>query len=548
MADPLSLLRQYNVNKKEIIEREGQIIFGEFSWPKNVKTNYLVYGSGKDGNPRDYYTLDCLLFLLKNVTLQHPVYVRQAAADSIPVVRRPDRKDLLAYLNGETASCASIDKAAPIEIPMQVRRAIGTAQAGGSGLGVGGGITREDVNEIPPNKKPRLEDQQMQRVKEQLAARLEAPRQDNMINVEKIQSLSEAMTIEKIATLKAKRLATKRKTIKSDNEDLGLGLGSGLAGSSSSELRGMLDFDFDATKDIINRERQWRNRTTVLQSSGKVFSKNIFALLSSLKAREEGRMRPGHVPAVSSTGSRTMAPSGPTMGSSVQQGPVYSRYDQERFRGKEETEGFKIDTTGTYHGMTLKSVTEGSQPRKAVVPTALPVVPITQPRPAPGQPHKKASRTPIIIIPAANSSLINMFNCKDVLQDLKFITTEEKRQQGGKRDNEILLQRRKEGNLTVPYRVIDTPQKLAPADWDRVVAVFVMGPAWQFKGWPWDGNPVEIFVRVCAFHLKYDDIPLDQNVAKWAVNIISLSRTKRHSDRAELMTFWEKIDRYVSAV
>lgn len=44
MADTLSLLRQYNVNKKEIIERENQIIFGEFSWPKNVKTNYLTYG------------------------------------------------------------------------------------------------------------------------------------------------------------------------------------------------------------------------------------------------------------------------------------------------------------------------------------------------------------------------------------------------------------------------------------------------------------------------------------------------------------------------
>lgn len=44
MADPLSLLRIFNLNKKEIIEREGQIIFGEFSWPKNVKTNYLKYG------------------------------------------------------------------------------------------------------------------------------------------------------------------------------------------------------------------------------------------------------------------------------------------------------------------------------------------------------------------------------------------------------------------------------------------------------------------------------------------------------------------------
>lgn len=51
---------------------------------------------------------------------------------------------------------------------------------------------------------------------------------------------------------------------------------------------------------------------------------------------------------------------------------------------------------------------------------------------------------------------------------------------------------------------------------------------------------------MCAFHIKWDDIPLDQNVAKWAVNVISLSRTKRHLDRAALMTFWEKLDRSVS--
>jgi len=34
-----------------------------------------------------------------------------------------------------------------------------------------------------------------------------------------------------------------------------------------------------------------------------------------------------------------------------------------------ETEGFKIDTMGTYHGMTLKSVTEGTQPKKAPQPS-----------------------------------------------------------------------------------------------------------------------------------------------------------------------------------
>ena len=45
----------------------------------------------------------------------------------------------------------------------------------------------------------------------------------------------------------------------------------------------------------------------------------------------------------------------------------------------------------------------------------------------------------------------------------------------GKRESELLITRRKEGGLTVPYRVIDNASKLGPGDWDRVVAVFVMG-------------------------------------------------------------------------
>ena len=122
MADPLSLLRQYNIQRKTIAERDGQVIFGEFSWPKTVKTNYIEWGSGKDGAQKEYYSLECLLYLLKNITLQHPVYVRQAASEDIPIVRRPDRKDLLAYLKGETQSCNSIDKSAPLEMPTQVKR------------------------------------------------------------------------------------------------------------------------------------------------------------------------------------------------------------------------------------------------------------------------------------------------------------------------------------------------------------------------------------------------------------------------------------------
>ena len=40
-------------------------------------------------------------------------------AANVPVVRRPDRKDLLAYLDGQVATSANIDKSAPLEISLQ---------------------------------------------------------------------------------------------------------------------------------------------------------------------------------------------------------------------------------------------------------------------------------------------------------------------------------------------------------------------------------------------------------------------------------------------
>ena len=45
MADPLTLLRDFNRQGKPIEEKDGKyIIFGEFSWPKTVKTNFRIYG------------------------------------------------------------------------------------------------------------------------------------------------------------------------------------------------------------------------------------------------------------------------------------------------------------------------------------------------------------------------------------------------------------------------------------------------------------------------------------------------------------------------
>lgn len=375
---------------------------------------------------------------------------------------------MLAYLNGETVTCASIDKSAPLEIPTQVKRTIDSDAL--------------DISNTA--KKARYENTQVQKVREQLAARLDVNKKEASVNIDNIKSLSEAMSVEKIAAIKAKRLANKRTTIKrNDNDD-----------TMGTDLRAILDFDVDSTKDIISRERQWRTRTTILQSTGKMFAKNIFAILQGVKNREEGRSRPMQP--------QIRLPEPARIARPQPQPAQYNRYDQERFnKQKEETEGFKIDTMGTYHGMSLKSVTEGSMQQKkqiAQMPPGRPskeLLSTAQAKLLPQNHSKRPSRTPIIVIPAGTTSLITMYNVKDILQDLKFITSEQKKAQGCPREMEVLLQRTKEANTTVPYRIIDNPAKLTVQDWARVVAVFVMGPAWQFKGWPWDGNPVEIFSK-----------------------------------------------------
>lgn len=392
----------------------------------SLPTQYFCR-SGKKGAPREYYTLECLLYLLKNVMLQHSVYVRQCAAEDIPAVNRPDRKELLAYLNGETQTCASIDKSAPLEIPTQVKRtAEGDAATSGETAA----------------KKARFEETQVQKVREQLAARWDVNQKETAVNMDNIKSLSETMSVEKIAAIKAKRLANKRTTIKrTDNEE-----------AMGTDLRAILDYDVDSTKDIISRERQWRTRTSVLQSTGKLFAKNIFAMLQGIKAREEGRNRPQAANPIKMPEPARITKPQPQLSQ-------YNRYDQERFnRQKEETEGFKIDTLGTYHGMSLKSVTEGSLAQRkaqanmphgasgaAATPTALArgpkdLLPTAQARQLPANgPQKRPSRTPIIIIPSANTSLITMLNVKDILQDLRFISTSEKKLQGCQRESEVLL-------------------------------------------------------------------------------------------------------------
>lgn len=108
--------------------------------------------------------------------------------------------------------------------------------------------------------------------------------------------------------------------------------------------------------------------------------------------------------------------------------------------------------------------------------------------------RKIGEGVPIILVPSAFSTLITIYNVKEFLEDGVFIPTDVKVKQvkGGKPDCVTVQKKFSRDRVVTAYEVRDKPSVLKSEDWDRVVAVFVLGKEWQFKDWPFKDH-VEIF-------------------------------------------------------
>uniref|UniRef100_A0A1I8B737 Parafibromin n=1 Tax=Meloidogyne hapla TaxID=6305 RepID=A0A1I8B737_MELHA len=493
MADPLTLLQEYAMNKREFREN-GKLyyVFGDIAYPHDAKTNLGVYNKQDE-----FYSIESILLFWNMRDLQHTAYVRDVSGRGIASITRVQRRDLLDFLTG-----GALPKEANMLAP------------------------------VPPHVPAShlQEDESQQHAQKQYEPERKRPRIDQHHDKKGFISVSQET-----------------------------------ATNASSDAIGRF---------IAEKERTRKDRTTCLESQSRDFS-SILSVLKDLQLRENQAKSLAHHSAgvsslVSSTGAAMQ--NSKTQRQSIPGG--YSRYDQEIFQ-RETVADFEIETD-----LRQGALVNNQQQRTASAAEAsssLPSNPVTTNgihKPIdqhPSRPNsvapsisgsrnqpKRVSRTPIIVIPATGTALITMYNARDILQDLRFVSSEEKKRTYSRRDNELLLQIQK-NNVTVPYRVVDNPTRLKDDEWERIVAVFVQGPAWQFKGWKWNGNPVEIFSNVAAFHLKFEEQKMDPNVAKWrfskyfvftfkifSVNVLQLSRTKRHLDRAILQRFWEILDRHIA--
>ncbi|XP_043724301.1 protein CDC73 homolog [Telopea speciosissima] len=166
--------------------------------------------------------------------------------------------------------------------------------------------------------------------------------------------------------------------------------------------------------------------------------------------------------------------------------------------------------------------------------------------------HLKGSKigegVPIILVPSAFQTLITIYNVKEFLEDGVYIPTDVKVKQmkGAKPDCVTVQKKFSRDRVVTAYEVRDKPSTLKVEDWDRVVAVFVLGKEWQFKDWPFKDH-VEIFNKIIGFFMRFEDDSVEsaKMVKQWNVKIISISKNKRHQDRAAALEVWDRLEEFM---
>ncbi|XP_017051153.1 parafibromin [Drosophila ficusphila] len=341
----------------------------------------------------------------------------------------------------------------------------------------------------------------------------------------KLKTLSQTMTVEAIAAIKAKRLAMKQDiTVRRNQKRMEL-----------------LDQDLQEQKhqnEILKKvaERERQHRTYDEQWSGEKDLSGVLAIVSKVFNSSKGCGTKKKVPSPKAEEEPIALPEQKTIKPNPK--TKYNRYGQEKFLKDQQL--FGINPQGTN---LEKTKTGHLSPKRCKLDKTKTVKRVYLPR----QMASHHSRMPIIVVPAALSSLITIHNARQLLQEMRYVTLEQARQSlsGEKRLDEIIIERVFQGR-TVSYRVIDNVSRLSPQEWERVSAVFALGPHWQFKGWPQGGDPALICLRVCAFHLHFKDMVPCKDLLGWQVHMLDLPRSERHSDCAVLSGFWNTLDQHMA--
>jgi hypothetical protein len=150
------------------------------------------------------------------------------------------------------------------------------------------------------------------------------------------------------------------------------------------------------------------------------------------------------------------------------------------------------------------------------------------------------ARIPIIVVPSARTAMLNLTNALAFFSQGTYTPPTA----AGAGTHLVRFTRTNAAGRKREFHLVDNPERLSDSEWQRVVAVVVTGQSWQldFKR----GSPADIFSHAIGVYPQWDNDAPHDNIAKWGVKRLMLSRTNRHRDGAIAAEFWRMLSAFLS--
>ncbi|SCU90303.1 LAME_0E07954g1_1 [Lachancea meyersii CBS 8951] len=156
-----------------------------------------------------------------------------------------------------------------------------------------------------------------------------------------------------------------------------------------------------------------------------------------------------------------------------------------------------------------------------------------------------AKKDPIILIPSAASSIFTIANIQQFLEDSKYVHPRDL--PGSQSDVTSVTKKLDRFARPVKFLIASNTRLFTkPEYWDRVVAVFTTGHAWQFNNYQWS-DPSELFQRCKGYYFYFAGDIVPKHVEQWNVQRVELDKNKRFRDVEVLRYFWNTIERELAS-
>lgn len=152
-------------------------------------------------------------------------------------------------------------------------------------------------------------------------------------------------------------------------------------------------------------------------------------------------------------------------------------------------------------------------------------------------PQKSQFQNYIILCSFANSGLINNSNIEEFLTNSRWVKPVQKPE----RKHFVITHNHQEKMRQLKYDVVADESMLNESDWNKVVAIFVIGKKWQIKHYI-PNEPQTLFQKILGIYVYWDHDQIPQEIKSWRISSFHINEKLRHNDAQTVANIWHEIE------